>query len=175
MNVSNPRMTIPVVSGVGRGSTLLSSFDDALGACGVLNYNLIPLSSVVPPATDVVPIERYASPGDEHGHKLYVVKADMRSDQAGQVIAAGVGWYQWGDGRGVFVEHETIGSTHEAVASEMEYRICHSLRDLCRARGVPFNERQMRSKLTFAEVTDQPTSVLVLAVYQSEDWRTAAG
>ena len=104
-------MNIPLVTGVGVGSTLLSAFDDALLACGVLNYNLIPLSSVIPPASTVVPVPRYTSPADEHGHRLYVVKAEMRSDQAGTQIGAGIGWYQWGDGRGVFVEHETIGAT----------------------------------------------------------------
>jgi pyruvoyl-dependent arginine decarboxylase (PvlArgDC) len=41
-------MQIPLVAGVGVGSTLLSAFDDALRACGVLNYNPIPLSSVSP-------------------------------------------------------------------------------------------------------------------------------
>jgi arginine decarboxylase len=164
-------MRIPIVSGIGRASTLLSSFDDALRACGVLNYNLIPLSSVIPPAAEVVPLERYATQLDEHGHRLYVVKADMRSDQGGVVIGAGIGWYQWGDGRGVFVEHETTAATREAAATELDYRICHSLRDLCDARDVPFKSSQMRSKVTIAEVDDQPTSVLVLAVYHSEPWK----
>jgi arginine decarboxylase len=97
---------IPIVAGTGRGSTLLSAFDDALAECGVLNYNLIPLSSVIPPETEVVPLERFTSPPDEHGHRLYVVKAEMRSDQSGEVVGAAVGWYLWGDDRGVFVEHE---------------------------------------------------------------------
>jgi arginine decarboxylase len=167
-------MQIPLVAGVGHGSTLLSAFDDALRACGVLNYNLIPLSSVIPPATDVVPMERYVPSTDEHGHRLYVVKAEMRSDHAGKHLGAGIGWYQWGDGRGVFVEHEAIGSTRGAVATEMDYRICNSLRDLCAARNVPFDLRLVRSHRVFAEVEDRPTCALVLAVYQSEGWRRAS-
>ena len=127
-------MQIPLVAGAGVGSTLLSAFDDALLSCGVLNYNLIPLSSVIPPASNVVLLPRYTPHPDEHGHRLYVVKAEMRSDHAGTQIGAGIGWYQWGDGRGVFVEHETIGSTRQEVAAELDYRICHSLRDLCAAR-----------------------------------------
>jgi arginine decarboxylase len=163
-------MQIPLVAGVGYGSTLLSAFDDALRACGVLNYNLIPLSSVIPPASTVVPLERYTSNRDEHGHRLYVVRAEMRSDHAGKHVGAGVGWYQWGDGRGVFVEHEAIGSTREAVAAEMDYRICHSLRDLCAARNVPFEMSLVPSKCVYAEVEDQPTCGLVLAVFRSEGW-----
>lgn len=163
-------MQIPLVAGVGFGSTLLSAFDDALRDCGVLNYNLIPLSSVIPPATEIVPLDRYTSAEDEHGHRLYVVKAEMRSDHAGKAIGAGIGWYQWGDGRGVFVEHEAIGSTREAVRTELDYRICHSLRDLCAARDVPFEVQHVRSKVTLVDVEDQPTCALVLAVYQAEAW-----
>ncbi len=168
---SHPRLRIPVVAGIGRGSTLLSAFDAALVACGVHNYNLIPLSSVVPPAAEVVPIEAYVPETDEHGHRLYVVKAEIRSDQAGQTVGAGVGWYQWGDGRGVFVEHEATGPTHRSVAAELDHRVCHSLRDLCAARGVAFDPIRARSRLAFAEVADEPTSALVLAVYRSEGWR----
>ena len=74
-------MRIPLVSGIGHGKTLLSSFDDALQRCGVCNYNLIPLSSVIPPRSEIVLVDRYATPPDEYGHRLYVVKADMRSDE----------------------------------------------------------------------------------------------
>jgi arginine decarboxylase len=164
-------MQIPLVAGVGVASTLLSAFDDALRACGVLNYNLIPLSSVIPPASDVVPVPQYTPRPDEHGHRLYVVKAEMRSDQPGTRIGAAIGWYQWGDGRGVFVEHETIGATRETVAAELDHRICHSLRDLCAARDVPFDMRRLRSQRIIAEVVDRPTCALMLAVFQAEGWR----
>lgn len=167
-------MQIPLVTGVGVGSTLLPAFDDALRACGVLNYNLIPLSSVIPPASTVVPLPRYTPNPDEHGHRLYVVKAEMRSDQAGQQIGAAIGWYQWNDGRGVFVEHEVIGATREAVATELDYRICHSLRDLCAARDVPFDMQRVRSQRVLEEVEDRATCALVLAVYHTEGWRSAS-
>ena len=164
-------MRIPIVAGIGRGSTFLSAFDDALADCGVLNYNLIPLSSVIPSATQVVPLERFISPRDEHGHRLYVVKAEMRSDQSGQVVGAAVGWYQWGDDRGVFVEFEAAGWTKQAVATELDYRICNSLRDLCAVRAVSFELHRVESKKIVADVEDQPTCALILAIYQSAAWR----
>src|SRR5262245_53159855 len=104
-------LTISVVAGTGVGNTMSSSFDAALRQCGVYDYNLLPLSSVVPPGSEVVLTDRYHTAPEEYGHRLYVVKADQRSDQPGQGIAAGIGWYQWGDGRGVFVEHEAAGSS----------------------------------------------------------------
>ncbi len=163
-------MKISVVSGVGQAETLLSSFDDALQKCGVYNYNIIALSSVIPPKSEVIVQEFYTSPPKEYGHRLYVVKADMRSAEAGKVIAAGVAWYQWGDNRGVFVEHETIGSTSHGVEEEMDFRMTHSIKDLCTFRGIPFEESKMGKKVSIAQVKDHPTSVLVLAVYKAERW-----
>jgi arginine decarboxylase len=167
-------MRIPIVAGVGRGSTLLSAFDDALHACGIADYNLIPLSSVIPPGSEVAPVDRFSAEDDEHGHRLYVVKAEMRADQPGLAMAAGIGWYQWGDGRGVFVEHETVGATEAQAAAELRQQICHSLRDLCARRGVPFHSELTGSEIAVTTIDDHATSVLVAAIYQAEAWREPA-
>src|SRR4051794_19283644 len=100
MNASwlDSNLQIGVVTGIGHGSTLLSSFDDALRRCGVYNYNLIALSSIIPAGSEVIDV--FHAPDDEFGHRLYVVKAESRSDEVGRVVAAGIGWYQWSDGRG---------------------------------------------------------------------------
>jgi arginine decarboxylase len=163
-------MQIPVVAGVGHGSTLLSAFDDALRVCGVLNYNLIPLSSVIPPAPTVQPIDRYHSSWDEHGHRLYVVKAEVRSDQPGHSLGAGIGWYQWHDGRGVFVEHELAGKNKQDVTETLRTSIQSSIADLCAARDVPFDPPRMHSRICVAGVDDRPTSALVLAIFQAQAW-----
>lgn len=169
--IVSPRMQIPIVAGVGYGSTLLSAFDDALCAVGVHNYNLIPLTSVIPPGAAVTLLDRHAAPEDAHGHRLYVVKAEVRADEVGRIAGAGLGWYQWGDSRGVFVEHEAIGATRATVAQELGDRICHSLRDLCAARDVPFRRQEVRSRIALVDVGDRPTCALVLAIYHAEGWR----
>ncbi len=161
---------ISVVTGIGHGSTLLSSFDDALRRCGVYNYNLIPLSSVIPPGSEVV--DGYHAPNDEFGHRLYVVKAESRSDEVGRVVAAGIGWYQWNDGRGVFVEHELVTTSCEDAKRGITSLIHSSLRDLCFARNVPFDERRVGHRLSASEVVAGPTTALVLAVYRAEGWST---
>jgi arginine decarboxylase len=161
-------MQISVVSGVGHGSTLLSSFDDALRRCGVYNYNLIPLSSVIPPGSEIV--DGYDAPDNEFGHRLYVVKAEARSAEIGCAVAAGIGWYQWCDGRGVFVEHEVVGDTCHEASEEVALLIRSSLRDLCFARNVPFDEARVRCRITGADVIAGPTTSLVLCVYHAEGW-----
>ena len=43
-------MKLYIAKAIGRGSTELAAFDAALVGAGVANFNLIRLSSVIPPA-----------------------------------------------------------------------------------------------------------------------------
>lgn len=162
-------MIIYVTFGIGEGSTPLSAFDAALKDAGVHNFNLIILSSVIPPKS-VIKLRRFKAKLEDWGSKLYVVKAEIRSRQSGMYIGAALGWYQMKDGKGVFVEHEEIGQTIEAVESNLKKEVQNSLHDLCRIRQLPLMEKKLKMKMCIAKVTDQPTSALVLAVYKSERW-----
>ena len=163
-------MEIKVVCGVGSGRTTLSAFDNALKDAGVYNYNLIALSSIIPPGSKIIKIKRYKTPYHEYGHKLYVIKAEIRNEETGKFIAAGLGWYQLEDGRGMFVEHDIKGETKIAVESEIAGRIENSLKDLCKFRNIRFDLKNVRSATSITQIKDHPTSVLVLAVFQSEGW-----
>jgi len=162
-------MIITIATGTGVGKTLLSAFDSSLKDAGVYNYNLITLSSVIPPGT-VIKQKKYVTPENEHGHKLYVVKAEMRSRESKEYIGAVVGWYQLPDGKGVFVEHETIGETKHIVESTLTKEVQDSLSDLCINRKYPLPKGGFNMKLQVAKVDNSPTSVLVIAVYKSEGW-----
>lgn len=169
----SPPLRIEVVAAVGRGQTPISSFDRALWACGTHNYNLIQLSSIIPPRAEVVEVERCARPPDEFGHRLCVVKAEARSVEPGAVVAAGIGWVQWGDGRGCFVEHELTavgGSCQEAEGAVREH-LYAALLDLCATREIEFDRAQVRSRVVTGRVEWRATTALALAVYQAEGWR----
>jgi arginine decarboxylase len=163
-------MQIPVVVGVGRGRTQLSAFDAALSDCGVLNYNLIRLSSVIPPGTTVFESDRTCASPCEHGDRLYAVMAEQRSDTPGRAIAAGIGWFQWQGGRGVFVEHEAEGVSTVEVEAVVLDRIYASLRDLCETRRIAFDGLAVGWRMASAEVGEEPAAVVVLAVYRAERW-----
>ncbi|MDO8570529.1 MAG: pyruvoyl-dependent arginine decarboxylase [Candidatus Daviesbacteria bacterium] len=164
-------MRIEVVLGTGVGETTLSAFDNALVKAGVHNYNLIVLSSVIPKQSEVIRVVRYQASHNEWGHRLYIVKADVRSELIGNSIAAGLGWYQLEDGRGMFVEHDSIADNIEEVEMRVKNRIRKSLYDLCINRALLFNQDRMQMSLSSTEVKDKPACALVVAVYQSEDWK----
>jgi arginine decarboxylase len=156
--------TIQVSSSVGTGSTTLAAFDRALLACGVGNFNLLRLSSVIPPDTDVIPSSGPADVLGDWGDRLYVVMAEQRVDRPGRQGWAGIGWVQHEEtGRGLFVEHE--GYSEDQVRSDIE----HSLSSLVEARpNVEFGPIQQ--VIRGAECDGEPICAMVVAVYEAAGW-----
>jgi len=163
-------MIINVVSSTGTGKTLLSAFDSALKNAGVYNYNLIALSSVVPEGADVRKKPFVKDIGGNIGDRLYVVKADIRGDHSGKVIASALGWYFLKNGGGVFVEHEEEGFTKKGVEAELRFKIKKSLEDLCEYRGEKFDKEKMGISIALCRVESEPACALTLAVYKTEPW-----
>lgn len=162
-------MDIMVTTGKGVGKTPIAAFDAALKDAGVNNYNLIYLSSVIPPRSKIKFGKLPENP-KEWGNRLYVVKSEMRSRQSGQYIGAALGWVQFEDGRGLFVEHEDIGETKESIEANLQSEIEKSLSDMCKTRGIKINKEKFKAKYCVAKVDNLPSSVIVVAVYKSQGW-----
>ncbi|HLC87874.1 MAG TPA: pyruvoyl-dependent arginine decarboxylase [Patescibacteria group bacterium] len=171
MDISKSHLKVKIVKGKGEARTPLSAFDAALKDAGVFNYNLIVLSSIIPPGSSVEKIAKYESPEAEYGHRLYVVLAEERSSETGKFIAAGIGWYLFKNGKGIFVEHHLTGDTEVAVESEIKFRIEESIKDMCEFRDIEFNKDKMNMETSITQVQNHPASVLVIAVYLSEVWK----
>jgi len=159
-----------VVSSFGVGKTLLSAFDAALFNSGVHNYNLIYLSSVIPPSSNITEVKQVTDIGGEWGDRLYVVHADSRSDVEGAYAGAGVGWYQFDDGRGVFVEHSGKWGSMLAAEESLQDQIRKSIKDLCIVRGIKYVESDVNMRLSVGVVKKEPVCALVLAVFKVESW-----
>jgi len=96
----------PIVlsGGLGQGPTLLAAFDAALLDAGVANYNLICLSSVIPPGSHIER-RRWHTPAEHWGQRLNCVLSQMREDRPGHTAHAGIGWVRDAStGAGLFVE-----------------------------------------------------------------------
>jgi arginine decarboxylase len=159
-------MRLHISASIGEGDTELAAFDDALLRVGAANYNLVRLSSVIPPGATVVGCEGpMPSPGGAWGDRLYVVYAEQRASRPGEQAWAGVGWVQDESGRGLFVEHE--GPTESGVRSDIEA----SLRQLQRGRRVDLGP--IRHHIVGAACVDRPVCALVLCAYATEPWRDA--
>lgn len=164
-------MDIHIAPSTGSGPTELAAFDSALHAAGVSNYNLLRLSSVVPPKSNIVvhkkdeAIPSEYMPG-EWGDRLYVVMAEMRADRPNMEAWAGIGWVQDKEsGKGLFVEHE--GHSEAAVRLD----ITQSLEALTATRNVDFGEINMVVSGTVCK--HLPVCAMVVAVYESEGWKRA--
>jgi arginine decarboxylase len=155
---------IEVVRSVGMANTTLAAFDDALLKAGVGNFNLIRLSSVIPPETEISVSDGAADVMGDWGDRLYVVMAEQRVDRPGREAWAGIGWVQHEEtGRGLFVEHEGISERH--VRDDIE----RSLSALVEARPhVEFGPIQ--SAVQGAHCEGTPVCAMVVAVYEAAGW-----
>ena len=161
-----PPLRISVMGGVGSAPTKLAAFDAALLAVGIENFNLIRLSSVIPPGSQIVVLDKPVQPVGEWGDRLYVVAADWRSDRPGDQAWAGIGWIQdRTGGHGLFVEHE--GNSEEQVRRD----ISCSLEALRRGRG-SVGRKLGPPQMVACGVTciDEPVCAVVVAVFLAEPW-----
>jgi pyruvoyl-dependent arginine decarboxylase (PvlArgDC) len=103
--------------------------------------------------------------------------AEKRSPRKGNILSAGIGWYQLDDNRGFFVEHHHEEVQSDDVISENEVeediktRIYNSLKDMCKFRDIKFDKNKLFSSVTTAKVGNMPTSALSIAVYKSHGWK----
>lgn len=154
---------IPVMAAVGAGSTPLAAFHSALGRTGLDRYNLVRLSSVVPPRTGVDRTGTAPAPAGAWGDKLYCVYAECRASVTGQQAWAGVGWALRADGLGgLFVEHE--GDSEESVARDVQ----SSLHDLIAQSRHGYTTPDW--VLSGAVCTGPPVCSLVIAPYEITPW-----
>lgn len=159
-------MHIQVSGGVGYGPTEISAFDQALVSSGVANFNLIYLSSVLPPQSKIAVIAEPKPISGEWGDRLYVVMAQQRTSQRDQEVWAGIGWIQDPETKkGLLVEHE--GFSEHQVRADIE----HSLAALAENRHMQFGPSQMH--VIGGRCDDRPACALVVAVFESAAWQAA--
>jgi len=145
---------IDIVWGKSEGKTLLSAFDKALNKAGIHNFNLIPLSSVIPKNSIVQEVGK-AYLSKEIGGILYVVIASFSSKKPNAIISAGLGWVQAEQG-GLFIE-----SKGEFSQEDCEEEIRVGLSEMLEVRGWS-NEIKMK---VISHRVEEIANVTVAAVY----------
>lgn len=156
--------TIRVSAGAGAGRTRLSAFDAALRAAGVADFNLVRLSSVIPPGCEVREVAADQQIVGRHGDRLYCVYAEAHAELPHHEAWAGIAWAvrDDGSGAGLFVEHE--GPSKEQVSRDLT----SSLDDLIEGRGGGYSP----AGRSLASVTceTEPVCAVVIASYLAQGW-----
>jgi len=157
---------IHITKGTGTGPTPLSAFDSALYSAGIANYNLIHLSSVIPP--NHVPVLKQAEHNDDvatYGDRMYLVYASNATVEVGASVYAGLGWVMTEEEpkRGLFVEH--VGATEGAVQKQIE----DTLGSMTLYRKETYGK--VHSAIAGTTCTNKPVCVIVAALYENEGWK----
>lgn len=156
-------MKIVITTGASSGTTPLAAFDAALLDAGVGNYNLVPLSSVIPPETELE-FAKYEAPKQEYGHRLYVVISSQQAIEPQQEAWAGLGWVQDRHRKGLFVE------LHGRSEAEVEQEIRDTL-ECMMANRQDYVYGPIQSKTVGIRCVDEPVCAVVIAVYESQGWK----
>ncbi len=156
--------TIEITKGTGSGDTKIAAFDAALFDSGIANYNLIRLSSIIPPASHIEIRKRQLN-DSEFGNKLYLVYASEIQNEIGKEAWAGIGWVlaEDGSGKGLFTEHE--GHSEQEVRNLIHDTLT------CMVQYRPEKYSEIYSEVTGITCTEKPVCALVAAVYESEGWK----
>ncbi|HEY0239781.1 MAG TPA: pyruvoyl-dependent arginine decarboxylase [Friedmanniella sp.] len=171
-------LRLPVLGATATARTGLAAFHRALVTVGLGHYNLVRLSSVIPPGTEVgvgrlhqgpsLPAQwRGPRPDDfvdgHHGDRVYCVYSEHGTDVPGHEVWAGVGWVQRVDGQGgYFVEHH--GGSADAVRAEIRTSLADMTADELAEFGPP------RWSLEGVVCEDAPVCALVVVPYAVVGW-----
>jgi arginine decarboxylase len=161
--VTGEGLDVVVTCGTGTAPTELAAFDAALQEAGVAHFNLIRLSSLIPPGSRVSAPQAWPPLAGGWGDRLYAVYADHRVSTPGAWACAGLGWIQDDDsGAGMLVEH--CGEDE----AEVEARLKATLEDLAGRRPGRFGPRSAR--ITSIACADDPVAAVVVAALRVEPW-----
>lgn len=157
-------MKINITAGTGVGTTELAAFDNALVNAGVANFNLIYLSSVLPPNSDVIVSDKPVKPEGNWGDRLYVVIAQKRTSQRNKEVWSGIGWMQDPETKkGLLVEHQ--GHNEDEVRADIR----NSLQGLAENRNMKFGPMHMH--VVGKKCVALPVCALVIAVFEADEWK----
>jgi arginine decarboxylase len=153
-------MRIHVTSGTGTGGTSLAAFHEALEDAGIGRYNIIELSSIVPPEATVSVDRMSRFPPGKTGDRLYCVLAKASLCGPEDDAFVGLGWVYGREG-GLLVEH--TGESRQDVASLIgaSLRSAWNANETCASRG---------KHIVQAQWTAPYSCAVVAAVFASEAW-----
>ncbi len=126
--------------GVGRSKRKLEAFESALRAAGIEKFNLVSVSSIIPPNCEIVPKDK-GLPMLNPGGITFLVLSRIQSDEPNRLMAASIGLAVPKDTNsyGYLSEYEEFGESDE-VAGEKSEEMAASM--LASTLGIQFDADQ---------------------------------
>jgi arginine decarboxylase len=158
------RLVIRVSRGAGAGLTRLAAFDSALHAAGVAGFNIVRLSSVIPPHAIVREVTGDDQVKGAEGDVAYCVYAAAYASTPGEQAWAGIAWamHQDASGAGLFVERSA--ASESVVRRELDA----TLEAMALTRGHMY--RPAGQAVSSAICVDHPVCAVVVATYGTAGW-----
>jgi len=126
---SLPNLVI-LAAGADEGGSELNAFDNALLKAGIANWNLVRVSSILPPKAQIT----YDIPFIEKGSLVPIVLAKITSDNEGEKIASAIA-IGIGEEFGVIMEQSGKGTKEE-----IEERARKKVEEAFRVRNMELKE-----------------------------------
>lgn len=108
-------MKVSLTKGASEGPTKLNAFDNALLDADIGNVNLIPVSSMLPPNTQVIPMPKL-----KPGEMTNCVLSHQYSDNSGDEISAVIAFAQ-AEEMGCVIETSGINRTLKQLKEEAKF------------------------------------------------------
>ena len=129
-----------LTKGVGVDRNRLSSFELALRSAGIEKFNLVYVSSILPPDCEIVPMSEGLT-YLQSGEIVYCVMARNETDEPNRLISAAIGVAMPKDRNqyGYLSEHHAFGQTAD-VAGDFAEDLAATM--LASTLGIPFDPNQ---------------------------------
>lgn len=153
---------VALTHGSGTGGSPLNAFDNALRDGGIADFNLIKVSSIVPPGVPVMRLRHRAQPISGEGLMVPTIYVELTSDEVGAELAVAVGaGIPRSVGAGIVFVASCEGSREQAssLVSEM-------VGEGMERKGTPAGKIHVASASTV--VREPWTTVLAAAVFLDE-------
>jgi arginine decarboxylase len=159
------KIKVFLTKGSGEGVTKDTAYCRALNKAGLINLNLIHLTSVLPHNSQIVRKKPKFSYQD-YGKRVYVIISEIRASLAGQTICAGLGWLEEKPGTGYGLVVQIQGLNEQKVKKEIR----DSLREIAKY-GTRNNKKKINIMTEKIVCKNKPVCALVALVFNKiEDW-----
>lgn len=159
------KIKIFLTKGKGEGITKEAAYCRALKEAGLINLNLIHLTSVLPSNFQIVRKKPKFSHQD-FGKRIYVIISEIRTEEIGKTICAGLGWLKEKNENGYGLVVQIQGENEEKVKKEIK----DSLKEIAKSEK-KLNKNQMNIVTEKIVCKNKPVCALVALVFNKiENW-----